>query len=298
MMSGPAVADVAGETPPALPRAAGELGTRILAALVLVPVFLAAIAFGGPVLVAAVAFLAGVGAWELLGLAARKGIPVRRVPGIVLALILPVILYRGDAFALLAVLAAGVVGIAVAQLGTGATRDALGAVSITFFAAIYVGLLFGHFVLVREMGAVANASRWMGAVLLLIPILLTWINDTAAYAVGRRWGRRRLAPSISPGKSVEGAVGALLVTVAAAVPLVLLANRWVPLFHPADGLALGALLGVAAPCGDLVESSFKRDAGVKDASRLIPGHGGVLDRFDSLLFTVPAFYYYLRGVVL
>lgn len=296
MMAGTTAADVAGETPPAPPRAAGELGTRIVAALVLVPVFLAAIAFGGVVFLAAVALLAGVGAWELLGLAERKGIPVRRVPGIVLALILPVILYRGDAFALLAVLTAGAVGIAVAQLATGATRDALGAVSISFFTAIYVGVLFGHFVLVRE--AIGNASRWTGAVLLVIPILLTWINDTAAYAVGRRWGRRRLAPSISPGKSVEGAVGALLVTVAAAVPLVLLANRWVPLFHPVDGLALGILLGVAAPCGDLVESSFKRDAGVKDSSRLIPGHGGVLDRFDSLLFAVPAFYYYLRGVVL
>jgi phosphatidate cytidylyltransferase len=131
---------------------------------------------------------------------------------------------------------------------------------------------------------------------LTLPILLTWINDTAAYAVGRRWGNRRLMPSVSPGKSVEGAIGALVVTVAAAVPLVWLLDRWVPFFEGYDGVVIGIVVGLVAPCGDLVESMFKRDAGVKDVSRLIPGHGGILDRFDSLLLTVPAFYYYLRAV--
>jgi phosphatidate cytidylyltransferase len=296
MMPGAAAADVA-ETPPAPGRVAGELRTRILAALVLVPVFLVAIAMGGRVLLAAAALLAGLGAWELLGLAGRKAIPVRRVPGVALALALPVVLYRGGAFAIVALVVAGLAGIALTQLAAG-PREALGAVSVTLFAALYTGFLFGHFVLVREMAPLAGAAYWTGAILLLVPIVLTWINDTAAYVIGHAFGRRRLAPSISPGKSLEGAVGALAVTVAAAVPLVLLADRWVPVFRPVDGIALGLLLGIAAPAGDLVESSFKRDAGVKDASRLIPGHGGVLDRFDSLLFTVPAFYYYVRGVIL
>ncbi len=285
---------------PSLPAVAGELRVRLLAALVLVPVFLGSVVVGGRVFLAGILLLAGVGMWEFLALAARKGVPGRIVPGIVLALAWPAVLYGGAGPGdLVALLVAGVVGVAVTQLLAAGPRDAMGAASVTFFGAAYVGLLFGHFVLVRELPRALPATPyWVGAALLAVPLALTWSNDTAAYVIGRRWGRRRLAPTVSPGKSVEGAVGALFVTVAAAVAVVWLFDRWLPLFRLADGLALGVLLGVAAPLGDLVESSFKRDAGAKDVSRLIPGHGGVLDRFDSLLFTVPAFYYYLRAVVL
>ncbi len=103
---------------------------------------------------------------------------------------------------------------------------------------------------------------------------------------------------VSPGKSVEGAVVALIATIVLGVIAGGLVTRWFPPLGPAHGLVIGALVGVAAPCGDLIESAFKRDAGVKDASQLGPGHGGVLDRFDGVLITVPLFYYYLVGVVL
>jgi phosphatidate cytidylyltransferase len=294
--------------PPAPPAAsgaaakgpAGELRTRLLAALVLVPVLLAVVVVGREVFLAAVLLLAAVGAWELLTMAAHKPLPVRPLVGAGLAMALPALLYLGwSAPALVAFLTAALVAVAVLQLLTAGPREALASVSVTLFAALYVGLLFGHFVLVREMaGAFPGASYRAGAYLLAVPLLLTWANDTAAYVIGRRWGKRRLAPAISPGKSLEGALGALAVTVAVAVPLLWLVDRWVGGFGTADGLALGVLVGLAAPCGDLVESSFKRDAGVKDVSRLIPGHGGVLDRFDSLLFAVPVFYYYVREVVL
>jgi phosphatidate cytidylyltransferase len=139
---------------------------------------------------------------------------------------------------------------------------------------------------------------WSGALLVGVTVALTWVNDSSAYVIGHRWGRRKLIERVSPGKTVEGAVGALLVTVLAAVPTLWLVDRWVPLFDLADALAVGVLVGVAAPLGDLVESAFKRDAGVKDASDLVPGHGGVLDRFDSLMAVAPAFWYYLWLVVL
>jgi phosphatidate cytidylyltransferase len=99
---------------------------------------------------------------------------------------------------------------------------------------------------------------------------------------------------VSPGKSWEGAVAALAATAAAGA--VLLPS--LDLFDARGGFAVGAVVGVVAPLGDLVESAFKRDAGVKDSSGLVPGHGGILDRFDSALFSVPAFYYYLRCCVL
>lgn len=278
----------------------GELRTRLLATLVLMPAFLAVVVVGRELFLGATLLLTGVGAWEFQSMAQRKEFPVRRLLGIAFALAFPLLLYAGAGeLDFLTVATAGVVGMGVAQLAASGTREAIAGVSASVFAAFYSGLLFGHFVLVREIAReMPGSPYWVGAVFLAIPLALTWANDTAAYAIGRKWGRRKLAPTISPGKSVEGAIGALIVTVAVAVPIVWLVNRWVPVFTAADGFALGLLVAIAAPAGDLVESSFKRDAGVKDVSRLIPGHGGVLDRFDSLLFAVPAFYYYVRGVVL
>jgi phosphatidate cytidylyltransferase len=279
---------------------AGELRTRMLTALVLMPLFLAVAVVGRELFLGTMLLLTGAGAWEFLTMASLKPIPVRRLAGVGLALAFPALLYWSDSSAIfVTLLTAAVAGVALNQLVTGGARESIPAVSVTLFAAAYVGLLFGHFVLVREIAReMPGAPYWFGAAFLAIPLGLTWTNDTAAYVIGKRWGRRRLAPEISPGKSLEGALGALLVTVGVAVPLLWMVDRWVGVFTAADGFALGVLVGVAAPCGDLVESSFKRDAGVKDVSRLIPGHGGVLDRFDSLLFAVPVFYYYVREVVL
>jgi phosphatidate cytidylyltransferase len=139
---------------------------------------------------------------------------------------------------------------------------------------------------------------WWGGILIGLTVVLAWLNDSAAFVIGRRWGRRKLIPRVSPGKTVEGAIGALIVTMLASLAVVLAAGSRMPLLTPADALAIGALVAVAGPVGDLVESAFKRDAGVKDASDLIPGHGGVLDRFDSLMAVAPAVWYYLRIVVL
>lgn len=278
-----------------------ELRIRLLTSLVLMPLFVVALVLGHVLFLGAALLLAGVGTWEFLNLAALKGFRVRSVAGVGFALALPIVLYWGAApgFELTMLIAAGAIGIAVTQLFSDGDDQAIAAVSVTVFAAIYVGLLFGHFVLVREIAReIPGAPYWTGAALLTVPLVLTWINDTAAYAIGHRWGHRKLMPTVSPGKSVEGAVGALAVTVVVAFPVLWIVDRWVPLFTAVDALALGALIGVAAPCGDLVESTFKRDAGVKDVSRLIPGHGGVLDRFDSLLLTVPVFYYYFKAVVL
>jgi phosphatidate cytidylyltransferase len=273
----------------------------MLTALVLIPTFLVAVALGREFFLGAAMALAGVGAWEFLTMAARKPNPVRRLPGVALAVAFPAAFYWGwgSPSVIVTLLTVAVTGVALAQLLTAGARESIGGVSVTVFAAAYVGLLFGHFVLVREIAReMPGAAYWVGGALLAIPLGLTWTNDTAAYVIGKRWGRRRLAPAVSPGKSLEGALGALVVTIAVAVPLLWLVDRWVPVFTAVDGFALGLLVGVAAPCGDLVESAFKRDAGVKDVSQLVPGHGGVLDRFDSLLFTVPAFYYYVREIVL
>jgi phosphatidate cytidylyltransferase len=278
-----------------------DLRKRLATAIVLGPLFLAAVAVGGVVFLGAVLAIVGFGAWEFYRLAGAKRPRPRTIAGIGLALLFPVLFFYAPASPLTipGLVAVGVLGVALAQLLDAGADEALGSVSITVYGAAYVGLLFGHFILIREIGRlVPGMPYWWGAALVGLAVVLAWLNDSAAYVIGRRWGRHKLIPRVSPRKTVEGAAGALVVTMLVAVGVVLAAGSRMPLLTPADGLAIGALVGVAGPIGDLVESAFKRDAGVKDAGDIIPGHGGVLDRFDSLIAVAPAVWYYLRIVVL
>jgi phosphatidate cytidylyltransferase len=122
---------------------------------------------------------------------------------------------------------------------------------------------------------------------LLLGLLVVWISDTAQFYVGSTLGRRRLAPLISPKKSVEGAVGGFVAGIAA---MALIGRYWLPLVSAPVLAAAGAALVALGIAGDLFESLLKRSAGVKDSSALIPGHGGVLDRIDALLFVIPGYY--------
>ncbi|MDX1624460.1 MAG: phosphatidate cytidylyltransferase [Gemmatimonadota bacterium] len=279
----------------------GEVRRRFTAAAILIPLFLVAVVLGGAFFLAAILMLTAAGAWELFGMTMTKPYRARRLAGTGLALAFPSVLYLAPMEPLVvpALIAAGIVGIALAQLLDPRGEEALASVAVTVTGAAYVGLLLGHQILIRELPRdVPGAPYWFGALLLGVPIVLTWANDTAAYFLGHRFGERKLLARVSPGKSLEGAVGALAVTVLLALPTLWAVNLYTKLFGIGDAIAIGALVGLAAPCGDLVESSFKRDTGVKDSSRLIPGHGGVLDRFDAMLVTVPVYFYYVRGVVL
>ena len=164
-------------------------------------------------------------------------------------------------------------------------------IGVTLLGIMYVGWLGAHLVMLRELPAGQGAEPRLGAYMVFYAALVTWATDTGAYLAGVAFGRRPLMPRISPKKTVEGAVGGLL---AAALVGWLCAKGFAVFITPLVGALLGLVLGVAAQVGDLVESMLKRDAGMKDSAELIPGHGGVLDRFDSLLFTVPVTYYYFR----
>ncbi|MGZ8455998.1 MAG: phosphatidate cytidylyltransferase, partial [Gemmatirosa sp.] len=135
---------------------------------------------------------------------------------------------------------------------------------------------------------------------LLLPVLCTWASDIGAYFAGRTIGGPKLVPAVSPGKTISGAVGGLVASAALAAayaPYVLRPIAQLG-FAPGRALLFGAVISVAAQLGDLVESLLKRDAGVKDSSQLIPGHGGVLDRIDSLRFVLPVSYVLLRALLL
>jgi phosphatidate cytidylyltransferase len=161
--------------------------------------------------------------------------------------------------------------------------------------AVYTGLLLFALFL-RHLPGVDSPLH--GMVILLAPVVLTWINDSFAYFGGRTWGKRKLIPRVSPGKTVEGAVCALFGTLLSAVGYAFLLARF-PSYQMGivEAAAFGVLISVSSQTGDLAESLFKRDVGVKDSGKLLPGHGGALDRFDSLFFTLPIGYAFFRYVV-
>jgi len=153
---------------------------------------------------------------------------------------------------------------------------------ILLFGVMYICLTFGHFLMIRKLPD--------GPFLIFFVLLVSWGADAAAYFVGRTYGSRPLAPILSPKKTVEGLIGGVL----GAILIGWLSSLWfLPSFTLVDCLVLGILLTLLGTIGDLSESAFKRQTGAKDSGNLIPGHGGFLDRIDSLLLTVPTFYYYM-----
>ena len=179
-------------------------------------------------------------------------------------------------------------------------RNIVESLAVTAFGVLYVGWLSSHFVLLRELPWRAGLDYADGARLVLYAFLVTWSCDVGAYFVGRTLGRTRPWGAISPRKTLEGSIGGFFFAILGAWiggRVFMHSATGVAWLRPWDVLAIGALVGVCGQVGDLVESLLKRDAESGDSSDLIPGHGGVLDRFDSLYFGAPIVYYYLRVVV-
>jgi len=267
------------DTPQGRPR---DLLPRIGTIVVGAPLLIGALWVGrGPLLVV-VLVLVAIGAMEFQRLAGAVGYhPSWVLP--VGALTFP-LLAATDRWGA-AGPAAVVVAIAASAASLAASRraGAPGAAAVDTFGALYVGALFAHVVLLRAEAGFAVAMAMLGII---------WANDIAAYLVGVSVGRRRLAPAISPGKSVEGFVGGL----AAAVLIAAAAAAWRG--WPVAGWGgLGLCVAGAGVVGDLSKSTMKRAAGVKDSGALLPGHGGVLDRFDAVLFGVPIGYYLWRWLL-
>jgi phosphatidate cytidylyltransferase len=183
-------------------------------------------------------------------------------------------------------LAVGIVALPAAMLlSPGLFERRVMDTAITTFGIVYVGLALSTVTSTRML----SGGEW----LVLFLALVTWAADTGAYYAGSLWGKHLLAPKISPKKTVEGLFGGIGLAVAAA----LLAQVWfVPQLQPIDTVILGVVLTGAGLFGDLWESAIKRRVGIKDSGHILPGHGGMLDRIDSLLFTAPTFYYYVAWV--
>jgi len=166
--------------------------------------------------------------------------------------------------------------------------------AMTVSGIFYIGLSFAHLILLRFTDNTIMIETNIGTIsagcaLIWVAFIGTWASDTFAFFVGSKLGKHKLCPNISPGKTVEGLTGGIIGTV-----LVLAGVGYLFHFSIIHMMVLGILLASVATIGDLVESSIKRLTGIKDSGQILPGHGGVLDRFDSIMFTVPLVYYYIH----
>lgn len=265
-----------------------NLTQRILTAVVAIPLVLVAVWMGGWIFVGLLLLVALLAQWEVYGLLQASGIQPYSMLGLVLGALV-VVQYTVPALWPL-VLAVGL--IIVASCVVIARKKPLEAVSGTLFGAFYPSALLGSALLLR--GAVSPSyGDHVGFWLVLAVLVGVWGADTAAYFAGRAFGKHPLAPSISPKKTWEGAVGGLI---GAAVVIVSAKLTVLPLLSWLDLIVLVGCCGIAGPVGDLAESRFKRAAGVKDSANWLPGHGGMLDRLDAAIIAIPVAVLYLRFV--
>jgi len=269
-----------------------NLRHRLFVAAVGIPIVVIIAWVGGAVMAVGLGLLAAVGVWECTRMLTARGDRMVGRTATVGSAALPYVVWEAGpagGAVLLTLLFLGVSGIAALRIPPkdGPFRSA----ALSFGVSMYVGGLLSYAMLLRET---LTTDQRLGTALFLLPVVVTWLADTAAYFAGRAFGRRPLAPMISPNKTIEGGLAGLL---AGPVAALLLARFAIPELF-ALGMApvalVGLLISTAAIVGDLVESAVKRECGVKDSSRLLPGHGGLLDRMDSLLWAIPVTYLSLR----
>lgn len=267
--------------PPARPRRGF---TRELTALVGLPPLIWIVGWApGPVYVAMIALVASLALWEFLTLGAHKGYPVYRVISVLLGLVILWTFLSSSVSVEVGVFATLLLIPAVYVFANSPLEEALPATAVCTLGTLYIGMLAGALLRLRLDFDAA------GPLLIFFLLIVVWAGDAGAYYVGSKLGRRKLSPRVSPKKTVEGLLGGVCAAILAAVVIHFTFFPQFPLVH---AVIAATMLSIAGVIGDLAESLWKRSAAVKDSGTLIPGHGGFLDRLDSILFTAPLLYGY------
>ncbi|HET9185629.1 MAG TPA: phosphatidate cytidylyltransferase [Solirubrobacterales bacterium] len=262
----------------------GETGKRVLVALPWIVFAIAITVAGGIVFALAMIAIGVICLREYVTMAARYR-PLA-VPAYIAAAALVLAAHFGTAFNVLLILAASFPLIFAFDVGARHREGATVSMAVTLLGVVWVGIPLAHAVLLRDLPD-------HGAALLIDVLVGTFVSDTAAYATGRMFGSHRIAPSISPNKTVEGLVGGFLIGTMG----FWFAGLYQDWLSGADALLIGAAVAAAAPLGDLFESMLKRDLGTKDTGTIFGPHGGILDRLDAVLFTVVVGYYLASALV-
>lgn len=261
---------------------------RWVTGIILAAVLLAIIVLGPLELLAAVIILFIVGGvWEYNGIVFGKGFFKEKVESIIFAILIPIVLYTGD-YRLLAALFTFMVMLVFMVFVWGASEENfdVNSVAKVIFGMVYIPLLTSHYILLRKL---ENGIYWI-----ILVLIIAIIGDTVALYVGKTLGKRKLIPLVSPGKTVEGTIGLI---VGATIAGTLFGYFFIPGISWIHFLILGFVGSIIGQLGDLCESAIKRNYGRKDASTLLPGHGGLMDRMDSLIFVAPFVYYYRIFVI-
>lgn len=264
---------------------------RVLASIVFIPCLIIVTWRGGYHFLALVDIVIFIGLWEFYGMMEAKGIRPYRAIGILSGLALSWYVYFRNGIYANLFLTLGLLAIMTLELARRDGRNAIYHISTTVLGVFYVAFLASHLVALRELPLAVGLDYWMGRSFVFLAFVMTWACDTGAYIVGMSWGKRSLLPRVSANKTVEGSIGGV---VSAAIGAVVAKYTFAEYLELSQAVVLGLAVGIIGQFGDLVESMIKRDADVKDTSGIIPGHGGVLDRFDGLFFTAPLLYYYLK----
>lgn len=269
-----------------------SFAVRSIIALFFGPLLLFIFWKGGYFLLGLVLLVSVLSYWEFVHLAATKGAFAHLIPGEFVAIAATLSLFFNKGM-LIPIILVGVTLIFFIELYRKKGSPVLN-IGATLFGSLFFSLFFGSVILIRELPLIYNFEYTEAGQWILMLVLSTWACDTAAMVIGSYFGRHKLMPRISPNKSVEGSVAGFFFAVLVAY----ICHIWfIDFLSPLDSMAIGAISGIFGQYGDLFESMLKRDAGVKDSSSLIPGHGGIMDRFDSLTLSAPIMYLYLIYVV-
>lgn len=284
---------------------------RIAVSVILIPLILLLILKGEFSLFLAVEFIIAVGMFEFYRMVESKGIKIYRKMGMIAGILIPLtyyiaqhsVYYRNEKFSYM-IFTIVVIIFITRQVISGKISEALTSIAYTFFGVIYVSFLLSHIIFMKDINYTTYlapgemTTLFDGRYWILTCFLMVWASDSAAYFVGMAIGKHKLAPKISPKKSIEGAVAGLLAPIA-----VMFWVRYYLFFQDSNigvihVIIIGLIAGIFGQIGDLGESLFKREFEIKDSGKILLGHGGILDRFDSMIFVLPLVYYYLKFMVI
>ena len=285
-----------------------NLTKRLLTAFFGIPLIFLAIYLGGILFLVFICLIILLSELEFFNLIDKEAFNPRKFLIIVSSLFMALVAYKSY-YGLMCAFTLVIIIFLALELKETKFKNSVTNLGITYIPIIYFGWMLSHALLIRNINNNNQIDQYSissqnlqdpGFFYVILIFACTFLNDTGAFAIGKWKGTKKLLPNVSPGKTIEGTVGGILVSIISAVIVNLIFSNPLSLYW---AVSFGLLIGVTAVIGDLVESVIKRSAGVKDSGGLLPGHGGFMDRFDSLIFVFPViyyfclFFYYTKGVI-
>lgn len=272
-----------------------SVAKRLIASAIYIPCLIIIAKRGGLYYVALIDIMILVGLWEFYKMMEAKGLRPYKAIGIISGIVLSwYIFFQQGVYAnfFLSIIFFLIMTLELARKEKGL---AVYHISVTIFGVFYVAWLGSHLILLRELPHLKGLDYSLGFSYVIVVFAMTWCYDSGAFFIGSKFGKHKIFPAISPGKTLEGAIGGIAFSI-----IGILIARWLvaPYLSIIQAVGLALITSVVGQLGDVVESMIKRDVKIKDASETIPGHGGALDRFDSLLFTAPLIYYFFKYFIL